>query len=252
MSALDERVRLAHGDAWQAEGRLRANAGGGAAEWPGVRLMSSGLRHAQWNNGDLVDLTRFDLAAVRDWYAARANGAGVPWGMRVPAGTSFPHGRFLFAKRNMALVPAQFVAANTPANVALVPATPNDVEIVATIDAAAFDEPVEQNLPWVGPHLGVRGFTVAIARSDGEPVGVATAVHTDDRAGRCVGIFGVGVLERARGRGIGAALTAWLVGRAFDDGATLAHLNPNTEAAARVYARLGFAETPGFDIYVDL
>ena len=65
-------------------------------------------------------------------------------------------------------------------------------------------------------------------------------------------IFGVGVLVHAQRRGIGAAITSWLVGQAFDRGATLAHLNPNTEAAARIYARLGFVETKGFDIYVDL
>jgi len=32
---LDERVWTAHGDAWQAEGRLRESLGGGVAEFPG-------------------------------------------------------------------------------------------------------------------------------------------------------------------------------------------------------------------------
>ena len=75
---------------------------------------------------------------------------------------------------------------------------------------------------------------------------------TDDRAGPCVGIFGVGVVEHARRRGIGAALTSWLLEDAFSAGAELAHLNPDTEEAARLYARMGFVETPGFDVYVDL
>jgi len=91
-----------------------------------------------------------------------------------------------------------------------------------------------------------------LAHLEGVAVGTATAVHTDDRAGRCVGIFGVGVLAHARGRGIGAVLTSWLVERAFDAGATLAHLSPNDEPAARIYRRLGFRETSGFDVYVDL
>ena len=47
-SALAERVWSAHGDAWQAEGRLRQSRGGGAVALPGIRLMSSGLPHAQW------------------------------------------------------------------------------------------------------------------------------------------------------------------------------------------------------------
>lgn len=252
MRELDERVHLAHGDAWQAEGRLRVRFGGGARELAGARLSSSGLPHPQWNSGDLVDLAHFDVAEVRAWYAASAYGAGVPWGMRVLAGARFPHGRFRIARRRMGLLPAQFIRAQVPANVELVEPSEREVDVVARIDAAAFDEPVEHTLPWIAPHFGASGFSVAVARLNGERVGTATAVHTDDRAGRCVGIFGVGVLAEARGRGIGAALTSWLVDRAFDAGATLAHLSPNTDAATRLYARLGFRETAGFDVYVDL
>jgi hypothetical protein len=40
--------------------------------------------------------------------------------------------------------------------------------------------------------------------------------------------------------------------RAFADGAALAHLNPDSEAAERLYTRLGFVATAGLDIYVDL
>lgn len=252
MPSLDERVRLAHADAWQAEGRLRVRPGGGAAEFAGARLMASGLAHPQWNSGDLVDVAAFDLAATRAWYAARAHGAGVPWGIRVPAGMEFPHGRFLFATRNMALRPESFRPIGVPGGVVIAEASESDLTALARIDAEAFDEPVDSVTPWIAPHLGARDVTVLLARLDGQPVGAATAIHTDDRAGRCAGIFGVGVVAHARGRGIGAALTAWLVERAFARGATLAHLNPNTDAAARVYARLGFVETAGFDIYVDL
>jgi len=252
MEGLDERVQLAHGDAWQAEGRLRVRFGGGACELAGARLSSSGLPHPQWNSGDLVDLVHFDLAQVRAWYATCAHGAGVPWGMRVPAGARFPHGKFRVAKRLMALLPAQFSRAPLPAQVEVAAATARDVELIARIDAAAFDEPVAPVLPWIAPHVGAEGFLVAVARLHGTAVGTATAVLTDDRAGHCAGIFGVGVLAHARSRGIGAALTSWLIERAFEAGATLAHLSPNTEAAARVYARLGFSETAGFDVYVDL
>jgi len=252
MSAFDDRVRTAHADTWQAEGRLRARHGGGAAEWPGVRLMASGLPYPQWNNGDLVDLARFDPEEVRGWYAARAGGAGVPWGMRVPAGAVFPHGRFLFTKRCMAVLPENFVDARLPAEVEIAVATSNDIAAITRIDAEAFEEPFDAVLAWIAPHVGAHGFTVAVARLDSLPVGVATAVHTHDRAGRCAGIFGVSVVARARARGIGAALTAWLVRQAFDAGATLVHLNPNNDAAARIYTRLGFVETLGFEIYIDL
>jgi GNAT superfamily N-acetyltransferase len=247
-----QRVHTAHGDAWQAQGRLRAPLGGGVADLPGVRLMASGLPYAQWNNGDVTDPALFNVDEVRAWYATRAHGAGVPWGVRVPADTPFTHGRRLFRKRCMGLLPSEFCAFEPPPGIAIRVAIPDDIDAVAQVDAAAFDEGEELIRRWVGPHLGAPGFTVALARLDDQPVGLATAIFTDDRAGRCVGIFGVGVLERARRRGIGSALTSWLLERAFADGATLAHLNPDSDAAARLYARLGFVETAGLDVYTNL
>jgi hypothetical protein len=85
LANLDERVWTAHADAWQAEGELRQALGGGTVELPGIRLMASGPPHAQWNNGDVTDPALVPWAEVRSWYAARADGAGVPWGVRVPA-----------------------------------------------------------------------------------------------------------------------------------------------------------------------
>lgn len=67
--------------------------------------------------------------------------------------------------------------------------------------------------------------------------------------GRLRESVGVAVRECARSRGIGGAICSWLLERAFSEGATLAHLNPDTAAARSLYARLGFAETVGFDIY---
>jgi len=61
-----------------------------------------------------------------------------------------------------------------------------------------------------------------------KPVGVATAIVTDDQAGLCAGIFGVAVLQHAR-QGIGTTLTSWLLTLAFDQGVALAHLNPDSE-----------------------
>ena len=59
------------------------------------------------------------------------------------------------------------------------------------------------------------------------------------------------MLAAARRRGVGAALSSWLLERGFAAGAELAHLNPDTDEAARLYGRLGFTETPGLDIYVE-
>ncbi len=60
------------------------------------------------------------------------------------------------------------------------------------------------------------------------------------------------MLPSARGRGIGASLTSWLLARGFAGGAELAHLHPDTDAAVRLYERFGFAEVDGLDVYVDL
>jgi len=252
MNHLGERVWTAQADAWQAEGRLRASRGGGAIELDGVRLMASGLPHPQWNNGDVTDTSRFALDAVRAWYAARADGAGVPWGVHVPATRAFTHGQRLFRKRCMGLDRTEFRSVGAPDGVRFQAARGADLDRVARIDAAAFGNPVESNRLWLEPHLDAPGFTVALAVLNDEAIGAANAILTDDRAGRSVGIFGVAVLERARRRGIGGALTAWLLERAFEQGATFAHLNPDSDGAARIYARLGFEETAGLDVYTDL
>jgi GNAT superfamily N-acetyltransferase len=252
MTPLDRRIHCADGDVWQAEGRLRAALGGGALELPGVRLMASGIAHPQWNNGSVDDAERFDPAPVRAWYRSRANGNGVPWGLSVPTGMAFSHGRRVFTKRCMALVPAAFVPPPVARDIRIDAAQADAVDTLARIDAEAFGDPVALTRAWIAPRVGAEGFTVAVARIDGAPIGAATAVFTDDRAGACVGIFGVGVVQRARKRGVATALAAWLLERAFAGGATLAHLNPNHDSAARVYARLGFVETAGLDIHVDV
>ncbi len=250
--AIDRRVWDAHGDAWQMQGRLREHLGGGAADMPGIRLMASGLPHAQWNNGDVTEPEKVSWDDVRAWYAARAGGRGVPWGVRVPAGTAFGRGSLVFRKRCMALDTARFRPLSCGGEVAFRVADPEDAATVSRIDAEAFEASTEQARPWIEPQLGAARFTVALAVHRDASVGAATAIRSDGRAGPCVGIFGVAVVGAARGRGIGSAITSWLVERAFAAGATLVHLNPDSEAAARLYARLGFEETAGLDVYTDL
>lgn len=230
-----DRVRTAHGDAWQVHGALRA----GAEERHGIRLMASGLDHPQWNNAD-VTAADADVAFAREWYAAR----GVPWGMRVPAELPWAHGRFLFAKRLMGLAAAAFIPA-PPADVR--PA--DDLDVVVAIDAAAFGSPPAR--AWLAPQLGAPRYETAIAYLDGEPVATGYSLRSDGRAGACLYVAGVGVLAHARRRGLGAALTSWLLARGFARGATLAHLHPDTDDAARLYARLGFVEVSGFNVFVN-
>jgi ribosomal protein S18 acetylase RimI-like enzyme len=248
LEPLGQRVRTAHGDAWQEEGRLRIPYGGAFAEQPGIRLMASGLPHPKWNNGDVTDTAVVDLDLVREWYADLR----MPWGVRVPADQAWSHGRHLFRKRLMGLTADQFAPAPMVAGLAVRAATASDVEAVVRVDCAAFGGESSVDRPWLEPHLHADPVTVALALLEGEPVGTAYTLRSDGRAGPALYLAGVGVLEQARGRGVAAAMSSWLLEQGFAAGAELAHLHPDSDSAAGIYARLGFTEVDGFDIYVDL
>ena len=239
-------VRCAHADAWEAHGRYRAAWGGGAARLPGIRLMASGLPHPQWNNGDILDPSTVDIEAVRRWFADH----DVPWGVRVPAGMTWPHGRRLFRKRLMGLRPADHRSGPVQSAAVRV-ATAADLESVLAVVTVAFQAPDEVERPWLAPLLSQPGVTVAVAEVDREIVGVGHVLCTGGDAGPAAYVAGIGVLPTARRRGIATVLSSWLVDGAFDAGARLAHLHPDTDEAARVYARLGFVEVDGFDVYVE-
>jgi GNAT superfamily N-acetyltransferase len=239
MSPAANHIRTAEGDAWQVHGELRT----GTLALHGLRLMASGLDHPQWNNGD-VTASDADLDGAREFYAR----LGVPWGVRVPAGMAWAHGRRLFRQRLMGVLRNGFLAA--PAVPGLCISLTTELETVVRIDAEAFEsEPVAE---WVRGHLGAPGVETALACLDGSPVATAYSVFSDGLAGPCIYLAGVAVLPAARRRGVGAAVSSWLVARGFARGAGLAHLHPDDDRAARVYARLGFVEVPGFDVFVDL
>jgi GNAT superfamily N-acetyltransferase len=241
------RVQVAHADAWEAEGRLREPRGGGALAVRGLRLMASGLPHAQWNSGD-VTAPDADLDAARAFYAER----GADWGVRVPAGMAWAPGSRLLTLRLMALEPAAFRPAREPPGVAVRAARRADLEAVLAVDAAAFGEDPEAERPWLEPHLDAPAVTTALATLDGEPAGTGYAIATDGRAGPALYLAGVAVRADARRRGVGAALSSWLVAHGLRAGARLAHLHADTDGAARVYNRLGFAGTTGLEVYVRL
>ncbi len=245
---LSERVWAAHGDASQVEGRLREPYGGGVADLRDIRVMASGLPHPQWNNGDVTGPDP-DLAGARAFFAERS----VPWGVGVPVGVAWHGGgRLLFRKRLMGLMAAAFRRAPDADGVTVRAAGPDDLDAVLHVDTTAFEEDPDWQRPWLEPHLHAQAVTVALAELAGEPVGSAYALRSNGRAGPAVYLAGVAVLPTARRRGVAAAMSSFLLAEAFDAGARLAHLHPDTDEAARVYARLGFNEVDGFDVYVDI
>lgn len=139
-----------------------------------------------------------------------------------------------------------------PAGLDVSVAGPDDIEDYVRVDAAAFGEDdTGPTRMWTRPLVGAAGFRLLLARLEGQPVGVVCGVRSAGRGGESVGVFGVGVLATARRRGVGAALVADAVRWGLGAGANLAWLNPDPEAAVRLYSRLGFEETGGFDVYVD-
>jgi GNAT superfamily N-acetyltransferase len=213
----------------------------------GIRLMASGLAHPQWNSADVTG-PYADLEGAREFYAER----GVAWGVRVPAGMPFKAGRHLFTMRLMGLLAGDLQVAPAVEGLTLRTAGPDDLESVLHVDTSAFGSDPELYRPWTAPHLDAPQITVVLAELGGEPVGTAYALRSDGPAGPAVFLAGVAVLEAARRRGIAAAMSAWLLERGFAEGARLAHLHPDTDDAARVYARLGFTEAGALDIFVDL
>lgn len=247
MDELTALARIAHADAWEAQGRLRAPAGGGVAELRGIRLSASGIAQPQWNGGD-VSAADADIEGARAFFAER----GSPWGARVPPELPWDGGRFVLRVRMMALRAAAFAPAAAVSGLAIARATGADTVAVAALDALAFGSDPELGRRWLEPLLDAAAVTVALAENDGALLATGYSLRTDGRAGPCVHVAGIAVAPAARRRGIGSALTSWLLERAFAAGAALAHLNPDTDAAARIYERLGFAETGGLDVYTDL
>jgi ribosomal protein S18 acetylase RimI-like enzyme len=119
-----------------------------------------------------------------------------------------------------------------------------DLEAVRAVEVAAFETPPRIAERFVGRRMlddeRVRMFTAWI---DGVPVGEASAYLLDDT----VGIFGVGVVESARRRGIGAALTL-RAARAFDERPDLAWLQPS-DMARRMYEGLGFLPVSDWEVW---
>jgi GNAT superfamily N-acetyltransferase len=89
--------------------------------------------------------------------------------------------------------------------------------------------------------LDFSAFDSLAAYLDGEPVAAALAL---DHAGDC-GIYNVGTLEHARGRGLASALTARQVHDARERGCQTVSLQA-TPMAERLYARVGFSDLGRF------
>ena len=112
-------------------------------------------------------------------------------------------------------------------------------EVVAAIQAGFTDDdrPAEPS--------GVDGLRESIAAGSTRMVGAFDAAGpigggTHGPRGEVTELTGIAVLPRARGRGVGAAVTARLVEHARGLGVRTVFLSAGSERVARIYERVGF------------
>ena len=210
--------------------------------------MTAGFEADGVNSGDVMGPDP-DLEAARAFFAEH----GVRWGLRVPEEMPWEQGTLLFRRRLMAMDRAAFRPAGAVRGLEVRVADADDLPVALHIDSTAFGLDRDENRRWLEPLLsaaagGVRARVSSTAIRRAPP----TCCAPTAAAGPCAYVAGVAVLPEARRRGVGAGVSSWLLERAFERGAELAHLNPDTDAAARIYGRLGFTELSGHDIYIDL
>jgi ribosomal protein S18 acetylase RimI-like enzyme len=151
----------------------------------------------------------------------------------------------------MAVEPARFSATSAPFGLALRRAGSSDVDAVVTVDTGAFGSGVAAARAWLEPLCRSDEAVIAVGELNGVPVATGYALQCDGEAGPSVYLGGIGVLPAARRRGVAAALSTWLLARGFAEGARFGHLQTDSDSAARVYARLGFEEFNGIDVYLE-
>ena len=111
----------------------------------------------------------------------------------------------------------------------------------------AFGSDPDEYRPWTEPHLDAPGGHRRARRSwTASRSAPPTRCAATAPPGRLRSSPASAVARAARRRGIGGRdERAGCSRAAFADGARLAHLHPDTDAAARVYARLGFSRRRG-------
>lgn len=113
---------------------------------------------------------------------------------------------------------------------------PEEADVHIAITAAAFEMPIEIGRQLLPPEVWELGGSRAyLGEVDGRPVATAVGMTTGD----VVGIFNVGTLEDARGRGFGRALTVRAIADGVANGAQWAYLQ-SSAAGYSIYRRLGF------------
>ena len=115
------------------------------------------------------------------------------------------------------------------------------VELFLVVQSGSFEpgkihEPAEADRGQLRSRMRLGAIRCLLARLDGVPAGAGCALP----AAGAAEIAGIGTLPRFRARGIGSAVTARLAADLFATGTDLAWLTAGSDAAGRIYRRIGF------------
>ena len=225
------------------EGITRGRTGAWKDERPGLLALMSTLPGRPYNGLYGLDAT----AAPEDAIAlvAKLAASGVSWCARlrpsVPDDVEASlQDAGLFVEDETLLMAASHVAydvtgSETPELVLSTRRSQDDLEI-AEVLGAAFETPPSSAAKLLDrAHLPFEGIEWHLGRVEGVPVTCAMSVV----AGDAVGIFAVGTVPGARGRGYGSAVTSRALIHGFAAGAGFGVLTASPEVQ-RVYERLGF------------
>lgn len=113
-----------------------------------------------------------------------------------------------------------------------------DLHRALTVMAEGFEAPTDVLQALFQPAVAnAPGVSIYLAMVDGKPVSTATSWLGDPG----VGVFNVATPPSLRGRGYGAAVTAWAVHEGFEAGAESAWLQ-SSRLGEPVYRRMGFRQ----------
>ena len=142
--------------------------------------------------------------------------------------------------------PARVVGQTLSEGLTIRELTPEESDQHVELAAASFDMPVEVARQLMAPEVfaidGVRSY---LGEIDGRPVATVLGMTTGD----VVGVFNVGTLEDARGRGFGAALTVRAIADGVAKGAQWSYLQ-SSAMGFPVYRRLGFETVEEWSQYL--
>lgn len=233
--------------------RTLAVAGAEVFEVDGVLLLLTGLPDPSLNHC-VVERQPADAVAALKEAEARFAERDLQFGIRLEVGRHpsvddavRARGlRRLFRRPIMTVPLGELPALAPPWEVEIVRVhAAADLAVLAAIEVEAFGTPPAAAEGLLGRGLAeLPDAALLLARLDGESVGEAFGIRQDDT----VGVFGVGVVPRARMRGIGGALTVEAA-RAVGLPEDTAWLFPS-DLAQPLYERLGFRSVLEEEVWI--